>query len=91
MKDANGRFEGTVSTFATRYWRKYKFGYLMIIFSLTVLLYKMRNCKQQHGNSAQYNFTAMRECRITVNWCAKLYAMLVHHEPTKSSFVSGKD
>jgi len=28
MKDANGRFEGTVSTFATRYWRKYKFGYL---------------------------------------------------------------
>jgi len=52
MTDSSGRFEGTVSTFVTRNWLKYKFGYLMIIFSLTVLLYNMGNCKQQHGNSA---------------------------------------
>lgn len=91
MKDSNGRFEVILSTFATRNWLKYKFVYLMIIFSLTVLLYNMGICKQRHGNSAQYNGMVRGECRINVNWCAKLCAMLVCHQPTTSSSVSGKD
>jgi hypothetical protein len=55
MKESNDRFDGTVSKFATRNRRKHKFGYLMIIFSVIVLLYNLVNCKYQHGNSAQYN------------------------------------